>query len=140
MSYPKKLNPEAELLIAPALKRMHTMKPNDTFTINCNSKQHMQKVRYYIHAFMHIHGLKMLFKIKTLTPLKLIVIREDNRPIRLSESDPITETEEVVMDYLLETNTEEEAMEILTKLVGQEKLVWEQLPAIMREWEEKVKT
>ena len=133
MTYPTKLTNQAELVLAPFLPQLKTLRDGESFVLE-DTAEAMDTLRYYIYSWLHLNSMKELYALRRETPTTLRILRRTIPDPKLISVEMLSSAEEFVKDYLLDTETWDEAKGIVVEAIEKGRMSVDLLTEVEAEW------
>jgi len=133
MTYPSKLSPEAEAILAPVKERVSALEEG-AYLVFEDSGEGIAKFRYHLYSWLFIGGLKEYYRVKQLSPESLMITRLRTAQAPSMRSSLLSPVETFVRDELIEVLEEADALAEIKKAILSGKLRVEDYDTALSEW------
>lgn len=114
MTYLSKLTGHQMSIIGAAIEAAQLLAPGQETTVRFKTPEFTAKARYWVYSYFHLNNLKSLYKLRQINSTKFSIRRVEEEH-GIVETPPLNLAETFVVDHLLDTSKESEALKQITE-------------------------
>ena len=118
MTYARRMTPEMKLHIGHFIEKVEALKPSQSILIRATDSKHLNTVRNHFYSWCHLYNKKSLYRTYKESATTLRILRTETKAVEIIQDVPLSATEQIVHDYLLDCESEAEARDKIQVLLG----------------------
>lgn len=134
MTYARRMTPEMNLHIGHFVEKVEALQPSQSILIRATDPKHLNTVRNHFYSWCHLFNKKSLYRTYKESATTLRILRTETKPVEVIQDVPLSRTEEIVRDYLLDCEDEGEARDKIQVLLGRELITEDDVMPILLEF------